>query len=248
MDVFNFTKGNIPLLISVPHAGTYIPDDIKKHMTDNGQDLLDTDRDVDKLYGFATDMGANMLVANYSRYVVDLNRSEEDDILYSGQVKTGLCPTQTFQGKDIYSSGYVLDNSEIQNRIKNYWKPYHDKVRKELDRIKKEYGHAILYDAHSIKAELPRLFEGRLPDLNLGTHNGKSCSIELENKVAHVLKESDYTYVINGRFKGGYITRHYGDPDNDTHALQMEIVQDVYIDNYEPLIKVLELVIESLSH
>lgn len=226
--VFRHSIGDIPLLISVPHDGRDIPPDISCRMTDAGRAIPDTDWHVARLYEFAADMGASTIVANYSRYVVDLNRPSSDAALYEGQVATGLCPLMTFDGAAIYISGGVGE-AEQAERIENYWQPYHDHIRNTLEAMREEHGYALLWDAHSIPSSVPRLFDGELPELNLGSDSSRSCSKKIEAEVARATLESHYSAVVNGRFKGGYITRHYGDPENDVHALQLEIAQRAYM-------------------
>lgn len=228
-DVYHFRRGDTPLLISVPHDGRAVPYETDRRMTKVGKALPDTDWFVAKLYDFAGELSASILVANFSRYVVDLNRSADDEELYPGQVKTGLCPEQTFGGGDIYADDGVSD-AERATRVERYWQPYHDKIRNTLDTLHEEHGYALLWDAHSIPSVVPRLFEGELPQLNLGSNNGVSCSAEIAMAVEAAAEESEYSSVHNGRFKGGYITRHYGDPKNGIHALQLEIAQRAYMD------------------
>jgi len=227
--VFRFQPGELPLLISVPHDGRELPEDMQARMTDMGLSIPDTDWHVAKLYEFAVDMGANILVANYSRYVVDLNRSADDAALYPGQVATGLCPLQTFAGDSIYLSGGI-DDSEKAHRIETYWHPYHTQLSNTLAALRAKHGFALLWDAHSIPSVVPRLFDGELPELNLGSNSGESCKQSVEEAVAVVASTSSHSTAINGRFKGGYITRHYGDPENGIHALQLEIAQRAYMD------------------
>ena len=226
--VFRHRSGELPLLISVPHDGREIPDDIRGRMTDLGQSIPDTDWDVARLYEFTAELGASTVVANFSRYVVDLNRSAADVSLYPGQVATGLCPEQTFAGEAIYRSGGV-DDDDRAHRVDRYWRPYHDHIRETLASMREQHGFALLWDAHSIPGVVPRLFEGELPELNLGSNDGASCGRAIENAVSNVALASPYDTVVNGRFKGGYITRHYGDPANDIHALQLEIAQRAYM-------------------
>lgn len=226
--IFRFQSGELSLLISVPHDGRDLPEDMRVRMTDVGRSIPDTDWHVAELYEFAAGMGANILVANYSRYVVDLNRSEDDGSLYPGQVATGLCPLQTFAGESIYRSGGV-DESDKADRIERYWQPYHTHLRDTLDALKAKHGFALLWDAHSIPSVVPRLFDGELPELNLGSNSGASCEQSMQDAVATIVTASSYSTAINGRFKGGYITRHYGDPENDIHALQLEIAQRAYM-------------------
>jgi len=228
-DVFSFQSGESPLLISVPHDGREIPADISARMTAVGKAIPDTDWHVAKLYDFAAELGANCIAANYSRYVIDVNRSDDDGALYPGKVATGLCPEQTFAGEAIYRSGGV-DEKERLARVDNYWRPYHQKIRATLAAIRARHGYALLWDAHSIGSVVPRLFEGELPTLNLGTNDTASCDADLEKAVADVASASSYCVVVNGRFKGGYITRHYGKPEKDIHAVQLEIAQRAYMD------------------
>lgn len=228
-EVFRLTKGTLPLLISVPHDGRQIPAEIRARMTDVGQAIPDTDWHVERLYDFTTSLGASKVVAKFSRYVVDLNRASSDESLYPGQVATGLCPLQTFAGEDIYREGGV-DAAEQQQRVADYWLPYHQKIRDELDALRNEHGYALLWDAHSIPSCVPRLFDGELPELNLGSNRTASCTADIETAVATAAAASDYSAVVNGRFQGGYITRHYGEPDKHVHALQLEIAQRAYMD------------------
>ena len=225
--VFDFVAGELPLLISVPHDGRDLPPKIRERMTAAGQAIPDTDWDVARLYDFARSMGASMVIAKNSRYVVDLNRSASDDVLYRGQVVTGLCPEQTFNGEAIYREG-VVSKGEKRGRVETYWRPYHDKLKQTLDEIREQHGYALLWDAHSIPSRVPRLFDGELPELSIGSNNSASCDVSIESAVAEVAAASRYTSVLNGRFKGGYITRHYGRPEQGVHALQLEIAQRAY--------------------
>ncbi|MGI9238446.1 MAG: N-formylglutamate deformylase [Woeseiaceae bacterium] len=229
IDVYSAFAGEQPLLVSVPHDGCHVPDEIRTRMTEAGLDLPDTDWHVSELYDFARDLGASMLVANYSRYVVDLNRSASDDVLYPGQLVTGLCPLQTFSGDDIYSQGGV-DPEETARRVSMYWQPYHERIEDTLSAMRDKYGYAMLWDAHSIPSEVPRLFDGELAELNIGTNNGSSCPEFIEAAIASVARGSPYSTVVNERFRGGYITRHYGDPENHVFAIQLEIAQRSYMD------------------
>ena len=226
--VFKHHSGDLPLLISVPHDGRDIPDDIRGRMAEAGRSIPDTDWDVASLYEFARDLGASTVIANFSRYVVDLNRSVENLSLYSGQVATGLCPEYTFAGEAIYRSGGV-DDDEKTRRVDQYWRPYHEHIRETLAALRAEHGFALLWDAHSIPSVVPRLFDGELPELNLGSNSGASCKAAIEKAVVTAAMESPFDTVSNGRFKGGYITRHYGDPENSVHALQLEIAQRAYM-------------------
>lgn len=229
IDTYNLRQGDTPLLISVPHDGSHLPMNMRERMSSTGLTLPDTDWHVAELYDFARDLGASMLVANYSRYVVDLNRSAIDEDLYPGQVVTGLCPTKTFSGEAIYAAGTVSDAEKVQ-RVQAYWQPYHDCIESTLAALRAEHGYALLWDAHSIPSVVPRLFEGALPELNIGTNSAKSCAAHIETAVVDVAMESPYSVAVNGRFKGGYITRHYGQPASNVHAIQLEIAQRAYMD------------------
>lgn len=229
IEICSAIEGELPLLISIPHDGRHIPPDIEARMTPAGLAIPDTDWHVAALYSFARDLGAHLLVANYSRYVIDLNRSPADETLYPGQLATGLCPTETFAGENIYLEATVTD-AERTERIEKYWRPYHDRLASMLAMIREQYGHALLWDAHSISSRVPRLFEGTLPELNIGTNGGDSCAAEIEDAVATVADASRYTTTVNARFKGGYITRHYGRPGDGVHAVQLEIAQRTYMD------------------
>lgn len=231
MDILTLETGTAPLLVSLPHDGTHIPDVLAAQMTPEARKAPDTDWFVSRLYGFARELGASILRPNYSRYVVDLNRPPDDVSLYPGRNTTGLCPTVRFTGAPVYLPGQEPDAAEVAQRVKDYWMPYHQALAGELARLRQTFGRAVLWDGHSIRGELPFLFEGRLPDLNLGTANGSSCSPALQARLAAVMEgQGDFSQVLNGRFKGGYITRHYGDPANGIDAIQLELAQSTYMD------------------
>lgn len=256
MQVRKLVQGETPLLISIPHMGTYLPPDIKSRLTDIGRTVPDTDWHLDRLYDFAPGMGAGVLMSTHSRYVIDLNRAQEDTNLYPGQVKTGLCPLQTFDGEDIYLPDEAPDDIEKLNRIAAYWLPYHETLAAEIARIKSIFGYAILYDAHSIRAEVPRLFDGRLWDLNLGSAHDSSCDPAMSQAALAAAASGEYSAVLNKRFVGGNITRQYGQPADNVHAIQMELTWDLYMDSgapyhYQPekadrLKPVLQAVLQSL--
>lgn len=231
-DKYFFTQRNSPLLISIPHDGRELAPGMRERMTEIGHELPDTDWHVRKLYAFAEEIGASVLAAKYSRYVVDLNRPPTDAALYDGQVSTGLCPSVTFAGENIYKTGQHCGLDEQRERLESYWLPYHNKLTQELQRIREKHGYSLLWDAHSIRSEIPHLFEGVLPDLNVGTNGGASCSSVLQSAVLEVAQKTKYSAVLNGRFTGGHITRTYGNPSCDCHAVQLELAQYTYMDEH----------------
>ena len=231
MDVFTLHRGTRPLLVSLPHDGTAVPDDIAARLTDEARRVPDTDWHVARLYAFARDMGASVLVPAHSRYVVDLNRPPDDVSLYPGQNTTGLCPTVRFSGEPVYLPGGEPDPAEVRERVERYWRPYHEALAGELARLRAEHGRVLLWEGHSIRGEVPFLFDGRLPDFNLGTAGGASCAPGRQAAIEAALRaQSRYDWVVNGRFKGGHITRHYGDPGNGIDAVQLETSQRIYMD------------------
>ncbi|WP_374667061.1 N-formylglutamate deformylase [Ramlibacter sp.] len=232
--LFAVRRGQAPLLISIPHLGTRIPDDLKDVYTDDALLLADTDWHLDRLYAFARQLDATVVQANVSRYVIDLNRPASGESLYPGMVTTSLCPSETFRGQALYRSGMEPDSAEVARRVQVFWRPYHAALQHELTRLRKEHAHVLLWEAHSIASLLPRLFAGKLPDLNFGTSDGESCH---ERVIAGALKPartSPFTWVLNGRFKGGFITRKYGTPADGVHAVQLEMCQSVYMDEHPP--------------
>ncbi len=232
---FEFKEGRIPLLVSMPHVGTDIPDDIAARLAPCAGARTDTDWHLKQLYGFLGEMGASTIAARWSRYVIDLNRPPEDTNLYPGLSTTGLCPVDTFASEPLYREGDAPGEQEVRGRLARYWEPYHRQLRAELDRMLALHGRVVLWDAHSIASMVPRFFEGRLPDLNFGTANGTTCASEMEAAVVDIARaQSDFTVAVNGRFKGGYITRHYGQPDMNVHAIQLEMCQCLYMDERAP--------------
>ena len=202
-------------------------------MTDAGRALPDTDWHVRQLYEFAEGLGATVIAARYSRYVVDLNRASTDESLYDGQVATGLCPQKTFDGDAIYRDGEGVTAEEQQARVTDYWQPYHDRIAELLAGARERFGYALLWDAHSIPSEVPRLFDGRLPALNIGTNDGRSCAGSITRAVTGIASGSGYSTVVDGRFRGGHITRHFGAPQDNVHAIQLELSQRNYMDEIE---------------
>ena len=231
MESYTLHRGTAPLLVSVPHDGTAVPADIAARLTPEARRVPDTDWHIARLYAFARALGASMIVPAYSRYVIDLNRGEDDVSLYPGQNTTGLCPVVRFSGEPVYLPGQAPSEDEMRARVEGYWRPYHGALREELERIHAAHGRAVLWEGHSIRGEVPFLFDGALPDFNLGTANGASCSPALQQRLTAVLASQDrYSHVANGRFKGGHITRHYGNPGEGIDAIQLELVQGAYMD------------------
>lgn len=232
---FVFHPGTQPLLVSIPHMGTYVPPDIAARLTDDARRVPDTDWHLDRLYAFARELGASVLQATHSRYVVDLNRPPDNASLYPGQATTSLCPDATFDGTPVYLDGQGVGDEEMAKRRETWWQPYHGQLRRELERLHAQHGVAMLWDAHSIRSVLPRFFEGKLPDLNIGTAQGASCGPELSRRLHDIAQAvPGHTSVLNGRYTGGYITRHYGRPAAGFHAVQLEMTQCSYMDEQWP--------------
>jgi N-formylglutamate deformylase len=231
MQTFQLHRGTLPLLLSLPHDGSLIPDELSARMVEPARAAPDSDWHVSRLYDFARDMGASMIVPAYSRYVVDLNRPPDDVSLYPGQNTTGLCPVVRFSGEPVYLDGQEPTPGEVLQRVDTYWRPYHAALAAELARLRAAHGRVLLWEGHSIRAEVPFLFDGRLPDLNLGTSGGASCLPDTQARIEAVLAaQSGYSWIANGRFKGGYITRHYGRPAEGIEAVQLELAQLNYMD------------------
>lgn len=230
MAPFVYQRAERPILVSIPHAGQHLDEGMSDRLTPAARDLPDTDWHVDRLYDFLNNTSIGILRAEYSRYVVDLNRAPDNVALYPGQLNSEICPTKTFSGAEIYRSGFEPTDDQIDARIRRIWSPYHACLSEELERLRRKFGFAILWDAHSICSRVPLLFDGELPHLNVGTNDGASCDPELAADVTELLGSADYSIVVNGRFWGGYITRHYGDPAGHVHAIQLEISQRSYMD------------------
>ena len=233
-DIFNFQKGNLPLLVSLPHSGENLGP-FAEQMTPAAMRMADADWHLGRLYEFLGHMGVSVLEAQHSRYVIDLNRDPSGKSLYPGQDVTELCPTTTFAGEAIYRQGAAPSDQGIASRVAKYWQPYHDALTAELDRIKAKHGYALLWEAHSIASHVPRFFDGKLPDFNLGTNDGNSCGGGMgERLIAALGTDRKYSGVLNGRFKGGYITRQYGNPAAGVHAVQLELSQVTYMNEKHP--------------
>ena len=233
--VFSLHRGTTPLVLSLPHVGTTLPDSIKSRYVERALQVEDTDWHLERLYDFAKALGASVIVPRISRYVIDLNRPPDDTPMYPGASNTELCPTRFFSGDSLYVDGAAPDAPEIKRRRETYWQPYHHALRAELDRVRAQFGYALLWDGHSIRSEIPWLFDGKLPDLNLGTASGTSCADSLRGLlVSELQRDSQFTHAADGRFKGGYITRHYGRPSDNIHAVQMEMCQSLYMQETLP--------------
>lgn len=233
--VYRLRKGRLPLLVSMPHVGTAIPADIESAMTDVARRRDDTDWHLEALYDWIDELGASVLVPSYSRYVIDLNRPPDGASMYPGRDNTPVCPIDTFDRAPLYASGREPDAAEVERRLQAYWHPYHDALAGELARLRQEHGVALLWDAHSVRSVVPRFFEGRLPDLNLGTVNGQSCGAGLgERLLAIAQADGRYSAVLNGRFVGGHVTRRHGRPEQGIHAVQLELSQITYMQESPP--------------
>ena len=234
---FDLHEGSIPLLVSIPHMGTEIPHDLQAAYDPRALAFEDTDWHLDRLYAFARGLGASVLQARFSRYVIDLNRPPDDAPMYPGASNTELCPTRFFTGDPLYREGCAPGPDVRLQRREQYWAPYHRALRAELDRLKTRHGFALLWDAHSIRSELPWLFEGVLPDLNIGTADGAAAHPSITAAVAFEAAKGQAvgaSHVVNGRFKGGYITRHYGRPADNVHAVQLEMTWKTYMREEPP--------------
>jgi len=234
MSDIEVTQGNCPIVLGFPHTGTDVPDDIAVKLNKTGLGLADTDWHIHWLYAGLLD-DVTTVRTPVHRYVIDVNRDPSDQSLYPGQNTTTLCPTTNFDGQSIYQDGQEPDADEIARRWMQYHRPYHEALHHELARVKALHGFAILYDCHSIRSEIPYLFDNILPDFNIGTNNGTACAPALEAATLEVCQAAgDYSYVLNGRFKGGWTTRHYGQPQQSFHAIQMELAQSTYMQQTPP--------------
>jgi N-formylglutamate deformylase len=228
---FTLHRGTAPLLVSMPHIGTELPESVRGTMTDVALQVDDTDWHIERLYEFAQRLGASILQPRYSRYLVDLNRPPDNTSLYPGQNTTGLCPDTTFDGVPLYREGLQPDAAEVARRLELYWRPYHAALQEELARLQQTHGIVRLWDAHSIRSHVPRLFDGELPVFNFGTASGAACDSAIADAMlAQVARSAPgQPAVLNGRFKGGYITRAYGAPQRGVHAIQLELAQRSYM-------------------
>ncbi|RPH42372.1 MAG: N-formylglutamate deformylase [Burkholderiales bacterium] len=231
---FERIRGDAPLVVSMPHVGIGLPADIAGRLTPQAATLADTDWHLPLVYDFLAALGATVIVATQSRYVIDLNRPPDGSSLYPGMATTGLVPTETFRGEPVWRDAPPTD-TQIAERRERWWRPYHDALSEELARLRTRHPRVVLWDAHSIASVLPRFFEGRLPDLNFGTASGASCDLELIHAVLDPVRaQQHYSWVLDGRYKGGHITRHHGRPQDGVHAIQLEMAQAIYMDESAP--------------
>lgn len=226
------SEGGAPLIISFPHTGTAIPEDIQGRLISPWRARKDTDWWVDRLYDFAGELGVTTIRTSVSRTVIDVNRDPSGASLYPGQATTDLCPLTTFDGEALYRRGCEPDTHEIATRRERFFEPYHAALAAQIQRLKANHATVVLYDAHSIRSRVPRLFEGLLPQFNLGTNNGSTCQPELQAQIEAACKRAAFSHVTNGRFKGGWTTRHYGQPAQGVQAVQMELACRGYM--HEP--------------
>lgn len=230
---YDFIPGTSPLLISMPHVGTQLMPEVAAGLAAPARGLCDTDWHLPLLYDFARGLGASLLIARWSRFNIDLNRPSDDKPLYA-TATTGLYPDMLFDGQQLFQSGKTPNEMARKRYLDDIWEPYHNRISAEIERMKSEHGHAVLFDAHSIKGYVPRLFEGELPDFNIGTNEDRSCAPDLTARLAEICDAPGYNYVVNGRFKGGHITRHYGRPAEGVHAVQLELAQRTYMREQPP--------------
>ncbi len=229
MNPVEIHRRNGPVILGLPHTGLHVPEEIESRLNDTGRALADTDWHIHKLYDHLLP-DATTVRATFHRYVIDANRDPSGKSLYPGQNTTGLCPLTDFDNRPIYRDGAEPGADEIERRRMTYHAPYHAALQAEIDRVRERHGVAVLYDCHSIRSVIPFLFEGTLPDFNIGTNNGATCATDIEEKVVAICRAADsYTTTVNGRFKGGWTTRHYGRPEDGAHAIQMELTQSSHL-------------------
>jgi N-formylglutamate deformylase len=222
-------RGSAALLLCMPHTGTDIPPAIEKSLTSSWLSRKDTDWWIERLYAFAPELGASVVRTGLSRTVIDANRDPSGASLYPGQATTALCPTTTFDGEPLYQASAAPSAQEIAARRREYFEPYHEAVRTELARLRAAHPTVVVYDCHSIRSQIPRLFAGKLPNFNIGTFGGASCDARLTHAIEEVCAGTGFSRVTNGRFQGGYTTRHYGRPTQGVHAVQMELACRGYL-------------------
>ena len=232
---YRYRRGTSALIVSMPHVGTFIPHGVGAALSDCAARRPDTDWHLPRLYDFLGELGATTIIATHSRYVIDVNRPPDGANLYPGRDTPRLCPIDTFHSEPLYRGGIEPGDDEVSKRLAAVWQPYHRRLAAEIERVREEHGEVVLWDAHSIVSEAPRLFEGRLPDFNLGTADNASCDPALAESLRVALsRHAGYTSVLNGRFKGGYITRKYGSPGAGVQAIQLEMAEAIYMDEVSP--------------
>jgi N-formylglutamate deformylase len=228
LSVYKLKRGTSPVILGLPHTGTALPDSVAARLNENGRKLADTDWHIEHLFEGLLP-GASVVRALFHRYVIDANRDPEGKSLYPGQNTTGLVPDTDFDGAPIWLDGAAPHGAEVERRRSAFHEPYHEALAAEIERMKALHGVVILLDCHSIRSHIPFLFEGKLPDLNIGTNGGVTCAPAVERAVVDIAGRSAFTFVLNGRFKGGWTTRHYGRPRERVHAIQLEIAQSAYL-------------------
>jgi formiminoglutamase len=229
MNFLEITQGGSPVVLGLPHTGTDVPAEIEPKLNAEGRKLRDTDWHVHRLYDGLLP-GVTTVRTTIHRYAIDCNRDPSGNSLYPGQNTTGLVPVTDFDDQPIWQPGSEPDDPETQRRLEAYHRPYHAALQAEMERVRAIHGVAILYDCHSIRSRCPFLFEGTLPDFNIGTNEGASCHPDIEAAVADICRKADgYTFIVNGRFKGGWTTRHFGRPQEGFHAIQMELAQTTHL-------------------
>jgi formiminoglutamase len=234
MTPIEITRGDSPLVLGLPHSGTDMPDDCLSRLNETGRALADTDWHIDRLYAGLIDEVTSVRTRVH-RYVIDVNRDPSGASLYPGRNTTDLCPLTDFDGHPIYLPGQEPEAAEMERRRKAYHAPYHAALTSELDRARAKHGFALLYDCHSIRSRIPYLFDGTLPDFNIGTYTGATCAPAIEAAVMRICEAANgYTSVLNGRFKGGWTTRHYGQREQGVHAIQIELAQSAYMHEAPP--------------
>ena len=229
IDVYEITQGSSPIILGLPHTGTFIPDAIGQRLNETGLAVTDTDWHIHELYDGLLP-AASKVRALFHRYVLDANRPPSNESLYPGQNTTGLVPLTDFDGQPIWKPGLEPDDADIAERLATFHAPYHAALKAEIARVRDAHGVAVVFDCHSIRSNIPFLFAGKLPDLNIGTAGGVTCQPDIERAAMDTARSAEgYSSVLNGRFTGGWTTRHYADPANNVHAIQLELAQDTHL-------------------
>ena len=229
LDWLQVRRGTAPLLVSLPHTGTDLPPELEERLVSPWLARKDADWWIEHLYDFAGELGATLVRTSVSRTAIDVNRDPSGVSLYPGQATTELCPTTTFDGEPLYRDGAAPDADAIASRRATWFDPYHAVLDAEVERLRGEHGQIVVYDCHSIRSQIPRLFGGELPVFNIGTNDGATCAGSLQSGISAICQDSGRSWVANGRFKGGYITRRLGRPAAGVHAVQMELACRGYL-------------------